>query len=307
MSEDQWLLLLHQIPPKPPYFRAKVLRRLVQLGALAVKNSAYVLPDRDDTLEDFEWICREITSQGGAAWLFRAETIVGMSSDQIRETFRRMRAPDYEELIQLAHTLLKESPIAPREPVTTRQKLSQMFERLKRIDFFECTARQELEALMIELEKRDRPAKEIEVGHSPLGHVWVTRKGVKVDRIGSAWLIRRFIDPQATFRFVTPNEYSHTEGEIRFDMFEGEVTHEGDQCTFEVLIARNDLRRDHPALGAVAEIVHDIDLKDDRYRRPETVGLARMMDGLCVRTPEDELRLERGGMIFESLYQSFVE
>ena len=122
MEERRWLLLLHQIPPKPAYFRAKVSRRLVQVGALPVKNSAYLLPDSGDALEDLEWICQEITQQGGAAWLFRAETLAGMSSDQIEDSFRQLHAPEYEELIQQARELLQQEQPAsgcrrsPRRP-----------------------------------------------------------------------------------------------------------------------------------------------------------------------------------------------
>ena len=89
-----WLLLLHQIPPKPPYSRAKILRRLSQAGALPLKNSAYMLPFGEDTLEDFQWICGEITDVGGKAWLFRTEAVAGISSDQIEESFRALRADE---------------------------------------------------------------------------------------------------------------------------------------------------------------------------------------------------------------------
>jgi hypothetical protein len=307
MRNEGWLLLLHQIPPKPAYFRAQVLRRIVQVGALPVKNSAYLLPDREDTLEDFEWICQEITRQGGAAWLFRAETLVGMSSDQIEDAFRELRRPEYEELIQMAEALLQQTPLGMEEALAVQGKLLHRYEQIRRVDFFECTGRERLEELMSEMDRRINPVTEIREGSVPRGRVWVTRKGVKVDRIGSAWLIRRFLDPQATFRYVTPKDYSHAASEIRFDMLEGEFTHVGESCTFEVLISTNNLRQEFPALQAIAEMVHDIDLKDDRYRRPETAGLARMIAGLCLRTPEDELRVERGGMIFDNLYQSFIE
>jgi hypothetical protein len=133
----------------------------------------------------------------------------------------------------------------------------------------------------------------------------VTRQGVRADRIGSAWLIQRFIDPKASFRCVDPSSYQHAEPELRFDMDEGEYTHEGDLCTFEVLIARHNLRALHPALKPMAEIIHDIDLKDDRYQRAETTGLARMLDGLCASTADDRVRLQQGGQIFDALYQSF--
>jgi hypothetical protein len=305
MFDERWLLLLHQIPPKPAYFRAQVLRRIMQVGALPVKNSAYLLPDREDQVEDFEWICQEIVKQGGSAWLFRVEVLTGMLSSEIEAAFQEQRLPEYQELIQMAEDLLQESPLVMNEALATQEKLVNRSAQIRRIDFFECPARRRLEALMREIETRLHPTVEVGTGFVPDGRVWVTRKGVKVDRIASAWLVRRFLDPQAVFRFVTPAGYSHAESEIRFDMFEGEFTHVGDSCTFEVLISTNNLRQDYPALQAIGEIIHDIDLKDNRYRRPETAGLARLIDGLCSGTPEDELRIERGGLIFDSLYQSF--
>lgn len=293
MVTGKWLLLLHQIPPKPPYLRAKVLRRLVQLGALPVKNSAYLLPDTDDTREDFEWLCREITSQGGVAWLFRAECLEGWSAEQIQEAFRRLRDADYEELIASAHEL-------------EETKLLYRLEELKKIDFFTHPSRARVEAIIEERKKRS--AAGVQSGTlATQGCVWVTRQGIKVDRIGSAWLIQRFIDHNAQFRFVDTTTYRHTAPEIRFDMFEGEFTHEGDLCTFEVLIARYNLAECYPALQPLGEIVHDIDLKDDRYAHPETSGLARLLDGLCVRTADDLQRLQQGRQIFDALYESFSE
>jgi len=305
MSDGRWLLLLHQIPPKPAYFRARVLRRLAQVGALPIKNSAYLLPDRDDTLEDFQWIFQEITKEGGAAWLFRTEALAGMSSTQIEEAFCQLRAPEYEELIGLARPILQALP-GSEEVTTAYGKLSRRRHELARIDFFDSPARRELEELMSEIEKRIQTAGSPEVGQglSQTGKTWVTRKGVKIDRIGSAWLIQRFIDPAAIFRFVDPDTYVHGEGDIRFDMFEGEFTHRGEACTFEVLIADSNLES-NPALAAIAEIVHDIDLKQDRFQRPETTGVARMIEGLCLQTPIDDLRLERGAMILDGLYQTF--
>jgi hypothetical protein len=124
-----------------------------------------------------------------------------------------------------------------------------------------------------------------------------------VDRIASAWLIRRFIDPEARFRFVAPKGHRPEPGELRFDMFEGEYTHEGESCTFEVLLDRFGLR--DPALRRLAEIVHDIDLKDDRYARPETPGLERLLTGMALVHPDDESRLHDGAAALESVYESF--
>ncbi|MEQ1885213.1 MAG: chromate resistance protein ChrB domain-containing protein [Bryobacteraceae bacterium] len=286
-----WLLLLHQIPPKPPYFRAKILRRLAQVGALPVKNSAYLLPNTDETREDFEWICREITTEGGAAWLFEADALVGFSSEQLQDSFRRLRDADYEQLIE-------------ELPEMEEAKLTHRFAELKKIDFFENEARARVEALIAERQERARTSAP-PTASAPQGGIWVTRRGIKVDRIASAWLIQRFIDPQARFRFVETSDYRHAEPELRFDMYEGEFTHEGELCTFEVLVARHGLLPQHPALQPIAEMVHDIDLKDGRYQHPETSGLARMLDGLCLRTADDQQRLQQGARIFDALYESF--
>ena len=288
----RWLLLLHQIPPKPPYFRAKILRRLSQVGALPVKNSAYLLPNTEEAREDFEWICQEIQGEGGTAWLFAADALVGMTDPQIEAAFRQLREADYVDLLAAAAEL-------------ENGKLIERFEQIKSIDFFEHPMRAQVESLILHRQGQDRSGSTL--AGAPSGSVWVTRKGIKVDRIGSAWLIQRFLDPEAKFRFVEPAEYQHAAGELRFDMYQGEFTHEGDLCTFEVLVARHGLAKLYPGLQPLAEMVHDIDLKDARYQRPETTGLSRMLDGLCARIADDETRLVQGGQIFEALYESYAE
>ncbi len=135
------------------------------------------------------------------------------------------------------------------------------------------------------------------------GHVWVTRRDVHVDRIASAWLIRRFIDPQATFKFVGAKGYKPRSGELRFDMFEAEFTHEGDRCTYEVLLLRSGLR--DAALSQIGEIVHDIDLKDGKFARAEASGIAALIDGFGRSGISDMERLEQGGRMFDNLYELF--
>jgi hypothetical protein len=276
-----WLLLLHQIPPNPAYFRAKVMRRLNQLGALAIKNAAYLLPANDETVEDFEWLRREIVDGGGEAWLFRGDAVAPWSDAEIQDAFRRMRAPDYAALTDDLRAAADDGQ---------RRKLQRRFEELKKIDFFHAPGRLELEAVMKE-----------EAGFH--ARAWVTRQGVKVDRIASAWLIRRWLDPAARFRFVDPSAYRHTEGELRFDMFEGEFTHQGDLCTFEVLLRT--LGREDAALAAVAEVVHDIDLKESKFGRPETPGVASLIEGIAARHADDARRIEAGSTIFDALYAQF--
>lgn len=304
MTGNSWFLLIHQIPPKPAYFRAKVARRLEQVGAIPIKNSVYVLPANDETLEDFQWIRQEVAREGGLAWLFRAEAVAGTSAVALQALFNSMRAPRYEALIQEARALL-DQPAEEKDDRILFEKLSRRRDELAQIDFFQAPQRGELDPLMSALQERlhHKPDAGVDVAAETLGSTWVTRKGVKEDRIGSAWLIRRFIDPRAVFRYVRPDDAAHAEGEIRFDMFDGEFTHRGDLCTFEVLVADHGLASD-PGLTAIAEIVHDIDLKDNRYQRPETVGVARAVEGLCLSTADDSLRVERGAFIFEGLYRA---
>ncbi|HEY6392454.1 MAG TPA: chromate resistance protein ChrB domain-containing protein [Bryobacteraceae bacterium] len=293
---QHWLLLLHQIPPSPPYFRAKVLRRLNQLGALAIKNSAYVLPETDDTLEDIQWVRSEIEQEGGEAWLFRTETLGGISSDSLRESFQSLRESEYKQLLYSASSVEIDAG--------QLRKLKRRFDDVRSIDFFDAPGREELETIMEAIDRKlHAPA--LQSAAKPelsdrASRTWVTRRGVKVDRISTAWFIRRFVDADATLRFVDPDRYLHTAGEIRFDMFEGEFTHEGDLCTFEALLRH--MKMKDAALDAIAEIVHDIDLKDEKYQRAETKGIAAMISGLVALHSSDEQRIEEGSRLLDAAY-----
>jgi len=298
--QPDWLLLLHQIPPSPPYFRAKVLRQLNQLGALAIKNSAYVLPENDENREDLEWLRSQIAEDGGEAWLFRTGAPIGMPREAIESAFRNLRESDYKQLLYHAQELAKRED----QPEADWRRLKRRFDEIRRIDFFGAAGREELEDVMEKIESMlhgPAVATAVKPDLAELrGRTWVTRRGVKVDRIASTWLIRRFIDTSAKVRFVDPDQYKHAPGEIRFDMFEGEFTHEGDWCTFEALLRHAKVK--DRALDAIAEIVHDIDLKDTKYQRPETSGISAMILGLVALHASDEQRIEEGSRIFEAAY-----
>jgi hypothetical protein len=135
------------------------------------------------------------------------------------------------------------------------------------------------------------------------GQTWVTREDVHVDRMASAWLIRRFIDPAARFKFVPARGYKRRTSELRFDMFEAEYTHVGEDCTFQTLVKRFALA--DRALAAIGEIVHDIDCKDERFGRPETLGIASVIRGIADAYDDDAVRIERGAALFDDLHASF--
>ena len=309
--DPKWLILLHQIPATPGYLRAKIARKLAQIGAVAIKNSAYLLPSTDETLEDFQWLRREIEHGGGAAWIFQCEPAAGLSDDALREEFRKARAPEFAELANALRAALSDYRAADEpffsEAETTFRKLEERCQEICRIDFFQAPGRREVDALMNDIkhfrEEKRQGAASVRATGELTECTWVTRRGVKVDRIACSWLIQRFIDPAARFVFVDPQSYRRADSDLRFDMFEGEFGHQGDLCSFEVLL-RDFVLRDS-ALIEIAEVVHEIDLKDEKYRRAETPGIRVLIDGL-VRTHDDDLaRVRAGAALFDALYAQF--
>ena len=313
-----WLLLIHQIPPKPAYLRVKIWRRLQKLGAVPLKNSVYALPANDQAIEDFQWVRREIVADGGDATICAARLIDGLSDAQVRGLFVAARTAEYEAIVEesrnLAASLPKDALPDPDAVGAIDGQITRLKRRLREaeaIDFFSAPAHNVAEVEVAALERRLRPSNAR--GHlaahgahragMPQSATWVTRAGIHVDRVASAWLIRRFIDRGARFKFVDGKAYRPAEGEQRFDMFEAEFTHEGDRCTFEVLLERAGLA--DPALQAIGEIVHDLDLKDAKYARPEAVGLENVLSGASLAHKDDMIRLERGAAVLDDLYEFF--
>jgi hypothetical protein len=243
--------------------------------------------------------------------------IDGLSDEEVRALFDRARDADYAELSKeveaLSKSLLRRK--ASRDRTTElRTQIARLRKRLAEIvaiDFFGAIGRETAEELLRGLEAqldKDEPVTSKTKSESNLtetlrNRVWVTREGVYADRIASAWLIRRFIDPEARFKFVSGKGYRLQEGELRFDMFDAEFTHEGDKCTFEVLLERVGLK--DLALRAISEIIHDIDLKDDKFGRTEVAGIRTLIDGIRASTKEDSRRIERGSEVFNDLYEFF--
>jgi hypothetical protein len=317
-TEPRWLLLIHQIPPKPNYLRVKIWRRLQRLGAAAVKNSVYVLPRSDQAQEDFQWVAREIAEGGGDASICEAHFVDGLTDAQVVAMFHAARDADYAQIAETARGLLGRIRSGSRISGEQRAQADSELARLRRravevssIDFLGAPGRLAVDKLLGDLEgrlraaKRERPVSAASgtVRKRTPGHTWVTRKGIHVDRMASAWLIMKFIDTKARFKFVPGKAYLPLSGETRFDMFEAEFTHEGDRCTFEVLIEK--FRLDDRALRPIARIVHDIDLKDSKFGRPEVPGIERLVAGIALSHREDDERLARGSAVFEDLHEYF--
>lgn len=232
-QEAKWLLLIPQLPPKPDYLRVKLRRRIQRIGAVSLRNAVYVLPNREDAIEDFMWLRAELKEDGADAIICAADIVAGATDDELMKLFG------------------------------------------------------------------DSP-QSVGKGTEFSGRTWVTRAGVYIDRIASAWLIRRFIDSAPVFKFVPATGYRKQQDELRFDMYDGEYTHQGDRCTFEVLLERFAL--DDPALHAIGEIVHDIDLKDEKFNRAETMGVQSVVAGIAGAYSDDSDRIANGSGIFDALY-----
>ncbi len=312
-ANGRWIMLIHQIPPKPNYLRVKIGRRLGRMGAVALKNTVYVLPRNEATLEDFQWVLREVVSNGGEATLVNAQFIDGLSDSQVEGMFRSARDADYTAVLEDARLIeqsLGEALAADqvRQVEADVARLERRMEEIASIDFFDAQARRKATTKITGLRAKLKRASsenepETAEAESYHGRIWVTRMGIHVDRIASAWLIRRFIDPDATFKFVRAKGYKPASDELRFDMYEAEFSHEGDRCTFEVLCHR--FRLCPKGLNAIAQIIHDIDLKDAKFGRPETDGVAAQITGLTLAHREDDARLARGCELFDELFAYF--
>jgi hypothetical protein len=324
-ARREWLLLVHQLPPKPTNLRVRTWRKLQKLGAVAVKNSVYVLPAGEKTAEDFDWLRQEIESLGGEATVFRAGSVEGATDDEIVATFNRDRDEAYANVaaeLDAVTGALKEqrrgghlSPARLARYEADVGRLHAELERVTRVDFFAApggpAARAAYERCAAALgafrtkgdgaAARARKDGALDVREYQ-GRRWVTRRNLHVDRLASAWLVKRFVDRRPRFYFVAEGEA--VEGGVRFDMAGGEFTHEGEDCTFETMVRRFGLGGD-PGLRAIAEIVHDVDLKDSKFNRLEAAGLAAVVDGLAEAYPDDRERLERCGAVFEGLYALF--
>lgn len=309
-SRRSWLLLVHQLPATPSNLRVKTWRRLQDLGAVAIKQAVYALPDSPESREDFEWLRVEIEGSGGEAVVFCANHLSAESEAALVDEFRRSRQALYTEL---AAELQRKQPKAAARPAQVNPRdmarWRQRFQAIERIDFFGSAGRDRVAAMLTALEAKrgvrggedDRDAADVSRYQ---GRLWVTRPRPGVDRMSSAWLVRRFIDPAAKFAFVTEIKAAPADA-IPFDMYGGGFGHEGDRCTFETLAVKFGI--EDSAVARLAEVVHDLDLKDGKFSAPEAVTLGAAIDGLQMSCPDDHHLLDQGVILFEAMYRSFSQ
>jgi hypothetical protein len=314
----RWLLFVHQLPSHPSNLRVRTWRRLRQLGAIPVKQAIYVLPDSPGAREDFEWLRTEIKDAGGDASVFAAGHVDTWSDDALVEEFRRTRQEAYaamaRDVERVVQQLSAKHPQRGTRAPAARKLLAAFRQRLtaiERVDFFGSAGRDRVTGLVADLDRRvgdsRRGGVPVEASRSRgtdtyQARLWVTRPRPGVDRMASAWLIRRFIDPEARFEFVADREALPTRA-VPFDMFGVEFSHQGDGCTFETLCVVFGVA--DPAVGRVAAIVHDLDLKDGRFGAPEAATVGGVIEGLQLAHADDHELLAQGVALFEALYRTF--
>lgn len=305
----RWLMLVHQLPASPSNLRVRTWRRLQELGAIGLKQSVYVLPDSAEAREDFEWLKVEIEGSGGAASVFLADALDPGADAGLVEEFRRTRQAAYAELAAELQRAQRAGASRPRH-TGRRDRLARYRQRLaaiEKIDFFGSAGRDRVMTLLAAVEGGGKGAPHKAgggEGEQYRNRLWVTRKLPGVDRMGSAWLIRRFIDSAARFDFCA-DARQVPPGAVSFDMFGGDFTHQGPHCTFETLCARFAI--DDPAVTRLAELVHDIDLKDALFGAPEAPTVSAAIEGLQLSCADDHTLLEQGISLFEALYRAFSQ
>jgi hypothetical protein len=297
--ETSWLLLLYSLPTKRNTARVAVWRRLKRMGAVQLTTSTYLLPDRPAQHEQFQWLAKEIRDNGGDATLVRAQEIEGMSREKVVALFNSPRDADYAGLKKRLQPLLKTRKANADAAAAELERATRQFRELREIDFFESPRGHEVAMLLQRLEQNPKRALPRLNREDYRGKTWQTRPRPEIDRTGSAWLIRKFIDPEASFVFSS--KLPSQPDIIPFDMVEAEFSHQGDACTFEALTKRFGI--EDKAVRKIGEMIHDADLDDAKFQRVEGIGIDRVLKGWGkTAMPDDEI-LSHSFLCFDGLYE----
>lgn len=312
IKTSQWLLLLQQLPTKSETARVRIWRSLQKIGAVSVKNSVYALPDTKRFREAFFAIAKEIEAAGGNVVLTEGKFLLGLDPKQLEQAYNQTLDGAFSALANEIRRETKATPVKLSASELMRwdhkkTKFVSLFKDLSEKNLFHAEGEHVCKSAFKNFESRltsvsdQRPIRQSKKIR-PKGATWVTRKSPKVDRLASAWLIKRHVDSKAKFLFVDIDRYSLEPGHLRYDVHDGEFTHVGDKCTFEVLLEYFQLNS--PALRALGEVIHDLDIKDAKYERPETEGLRLAIDGLIRSWEDDHERLDSAINLFDGLERS---
>ena len=300
MQIQSWLLLLFSLPATHKSERVAVWRKLKKAGAVQIKTSTYLLPDLPELYELFQWLAKQVRDYGGESTLIRAREIEGLTDEKLIGVFNSAREAEYTEVGSSLRALLQRKK-RDQEFAHELEKLKKQFRTIREVDFFQAPRGHDVESLLRKAQetrgtKKAAPPK-LETKRFQ-GKSWVTRPRPEIDRVASAWLIRRFIDSKATFAFAAST--ASTPNALPFDFPDAEFSHHGEDCTFETLLKRFTLGDKH--LRKIGEMVHDADLDDEKFQRPECIGIDRVLKGWAKLGMSDDELLRNGSECFDGLY-----
>jgi hypothetical protein len=298
-NRPPWLLFVFSLPAKKASQRVEIWRLLKRYGAVGLRSSGYVLPNNSQNLERFEWLAATVRKYRGEASVIHVESMDNLPSKELSELFLEARSRDYEAMIRE----LKRSKAAAKRGQLSR--LRRRFQEIAAIDFFNSPLRSRVEQLLANADARQDAG--VRGTHTSRQkdefqkRIWMTRPRPGIDRVSSAWLILRFIDPQARFTFGTHS--GKVAEAVAFDMFQPHgFGHRGDDCTFETLC--KEFRISDPKVKLISQIIHDADLGDEKFGRSEGIALDHVLIGWAQQGLSDEDLLQRGIELIEGLYRS---
>jgi hypothetical protein len=321
--EDQdWLIFFYSVPSKPVSNRMKIWRRLAKAGALPFRGAVYILPESEEHYELFQWLMAEAAAMGGEGAFVRAKEIESVNNEDLVRLFHGQKKEAYHALEKKVDDLDRKINSIKKGSGGTGGKglkdqfsrILRDFEEIRRTDFFSSAAGEALRKRIKEIEKELKAVSGLQAAKKDAavvlkklkdyqGRIWVSRTKPFVDRMASAWLIKTFIDPGAAFDLMDERDMDGLGKEVViFDVKGGEFTHIGDMCTFEVLMKAFGLK--NKALGKIAEIVHELDINDEKYHNPEAQGIKEILTGIRKSAKNDREALEKGMVVFGMLHAS---
>jgi hypothetical protein len=321
-NDLSWLLFFYTLPSKPVRNRMTIWRKLLKAGALPFKGSVYIMPYTEEHHEFLTWLVSEVLSLKGEGSFVHVEKTETIDNRQIISLFNQQRETDYQRILKeideierkLSSTKIGGASQDKKKLAKQIRKSQRDFEEIKKIDFFfskrGLEAEKRLDRIVITFnglagtETKKHAGTIAPVRIEDYQHkTWATRKRPFVDRFASAWLIKKFIDKNASFTFIDEKDLDDMARDvIPFDIRGGRFTHAGDLCTFEVLMKSFSLK--DKTLKKIAEIVHELDLKDDKFRTPEAKGIEDILSGIRKTAKDDSESMGQGMAIFEMLYVS---
>jgi hypothetical protein len=300
ITATSWLLLLFSLPTNRNTERVAVWRRLKKMGAAQIKTSTYLLPDQPAQYEQFQWLAQQIRDYGGDSTLVRAQEIEGLNREKVIAIFNEVRAKDYAELRKSLQGFMgRRKKMDTETAAAERERLARQFREIRDVDFFDSPRGHDIAMLLRRAEGRTRARQLVVLDPKQYqGKTWLTRPRPEIDRVGSAWLVSKFIDRKPQFVFAPTADA--VPNAIPFDMLDAEFSHHGNNCTFETLTRRFAIS--DKAVAKIGEMIHDADLDDARFQRVEAIGIDRVLKGWAKEGLRDEEILCRGFQCFDALY-----